>query len=133
SISWNTGNIEVTQNDALGTGAMTINFTTSGLMQSVDSIGDPVLENALTIATGAVSVQGEFTFPHGVTIKSGAELDIIGANSQVIVSGALAGAGNIGVNAGIFSAPGDTSLFTGGITFNGGKAIPKLTVSDAGG
>ena len=79
-------------------------------------------------------MEGQFTFPNGITVDPGATLEISGTGSQVVDSGPLAGGGNIVVAAGNFSDTGASSAFTGSLqTQNGGQVTPILTVTDAGG
>jgi len=136
NINYHSGLVEVTNFDALGTGPAFVMLasTHTGILQQVSSIGDPVLDNPLTIQAGTFDLIGQLTFPNGITVDSGATLEISGAGSQVVVSGPLAGAGSIVVGAGNFADPGGSSGFTGSVQIqNGGQVTPTLTVTDAGG
>jgi hypothetical protein len=116
----------------LGKGFLVENLKKQGVLAAVVRIGDPVLENPLIVKGGTLIVNGQFSFPMGVTVDAGATLDIEGADSQVVISGPLAGSGNIVVGGGIFSVPGDSS-FSGSVELQQGQVTPNLTVGDAGG
>ncbi len=133
SIVHDQGAIEVTNDDALGSGSLQEDLQSQGILAAVNSIGDPILHNHLTVESGTLIIIGEFTFPNGITIKPGAVLKLQGTDTKIIVSGALDGGGTIAIDAGTFSATGDTSGFTGNISDQSGKFVPTLTVSDAGG
>ena len=134
SVTVISGTVEVVSNDALGTGPIIAKLAAQGVLESVDTIGDPILENSLLIEAGTLILEGQLTFPEGITVDSGATLEISGAGSQVVVSGPLAGAGDIVVAAGNFADPGGSSVFTGSVQIqNGGQVTPTLTVTDAGG
>jgi hypothetical protein len=106
------------QNEALGTGPLIANLTALCQLQSPTKI-DPVLNNPLTIAAGTFVIDGQLNFPAGVTVNSGATLDIEGADSNVIISGPLAGGGNVVIGSGNLTMPGGSTSFTGGISLKG--------------
>ncbi len=133
NITWDSGTIEVTSNSALGLGKVLVAAVGKVILQAVNSIGDPVLDNPFVVSAGTLVLEGQFTFPNGVTVDAGAILEIEGADSQIIVSGPLAGGGSVLIDAGTFSATGDQSGFTGTVTDQSGKFVPTLTVTDAGG
>jgi fibronectin-binding autotransporter adhesin len=116
NIVVNSGIITVTKNDALGTGPLFVNLKAKGLLESVDTISDPILDNAVTVNGGTLNLQGLLTFPKGVTVKSGTTLDIEGASSQVVISGPLAGSGNVVIGSGNLTMPGGSASFTGGFS-----------------
>jgi hypothetical protein len=122
-----------TANNALGSGPMIAKLTAQGVLQTVSTIGDPILDNPLVVQAGELTLNGQFTFPFGITVDTGATLEIEGAGTQIISSGALSGGGTIIVQAGTFSTPGGTSGFTGSLQFQGGQVTPTLTVTDPGG
>jgi hypothetical protein len=128
----NSGTVEVAQDDALGSGPLTADLAERGVLESVTDIGDPILDNPLTVEVGTLILQGQLTFPNGITVDSGATLEIEAAGSQIVISGPLTGGGNIVIGGGILSLPADMTSFTGNLEFQGGQATPTLTVSDAG-
>ena len=132
NVVWISGIVDVTQSNALGTGLVQAKLAAQGVLNS-DAIGDPVLENPLVVQTGTLVLEGQFTFPNGITVDSGATLEISGAGSQVVDSGPLSGGGTIVLGGGTFSTPGGSSAFTGSVQFQGGTLTPNLTVTDAGG
>lgn len=106
----------------------TSNFTT------VATITDPIVGNPIDLESGTLILDGLLTFPAGITVAAGATLEIEGAGSQIVTSGALTGGGTIIVeNGSTFSTPGGTTGFTGSIQQQGELITPTLTVSDAGG
>ncbi len=133
TINWDAGTVEVTSNDALGLGKVIVNVLGQVIMQAVNSIGDPILDNPFTLNTGTLVLEGQFTFPNGIVIMPGAVLKVQGADTQVIVSGPLSGGGEVEIDSGTFAATGDQSGFTGTILDLTGKFIPTITVADAGG
>ena len=133
NVTVNSGMVEVAADHALGIGPLIADLAAAGVLETVSTIGDPILDNPLTVEAGTLTLQGQLTFPNGITIDSGATLDIEGAASQIVVSGPLAGGGNLLIGGGVFSDPGGSASFTGGVGFQGGQATPNLTVSDAGG
>jgi fibronectin-binding autotransporter adhesin len=134
SVILNSGNIKVTQNDALGGGPLNANPQSTGLINTVANIGDPVLDNPLTVTKGTLILQGLLSFPKGVKVLPGATLVIQGSDTQVVISGPLNGGGNINVvGAANLSVTGDESKFTGHVSTGLTQRTPSLTVSDAGG
>ena len=133
TIVVNSGIVEVTSNDALGTGPLVANLKSQGVLKSVGNIGDPILDNPLTVAQGTLILQGLLTFPNGITVGAGATLDVEGADTQIVVTGPMAGGGHIVVGAGILSIHGDIGSFFGTVDIQGGNILPGLAVSDAGG
>jgi hypothetical protein len=132
NVMWTSGIIEVANNNALGTG--TISTSGNDELESVSTIGDPVMDNPLTVKSGTLILDGQFTFPQGITVDAGATLEILGAGSSAVVTGPLSGGGNVVMfNGGTFSTPGGTSGFTGNIQTQSGKITPTVTVTDAGG
>lgn len=118
-VTLKSGVIEVVQNNALGTGTLTVDTPDQITLESVSTIGDPLLPNHLRIHSGRFVIDGQFTFPAGVTVDAGATLDIEGANSNVIISGPLAGGGNVVIGSGELTLPGGSTSFTGGISLKG--------------
>ncbi len=102
---------------------------------AVNSITDPIIGNPIDLESGTLILEGLLTFPAGITVDAGATLEIEGAGSQIVTSGALTGAGTIIVDPGTtFSTPGGTTGFTGTISQGTPTLVtPTLTVSDAGG
>jgi len=133
SVIVNSGTIDVTQNDALGTGALVAELAAQGFLQAVASINDPILDNPLSVRSGTLVLEGQLTFPAGITVDTGATLIVEGSTSQIVSSGALTGGGTIIVESGTFSSPGGSDGFTGSLQFQGGQVTPTLTVTDAGG
>ena len=132
-ITLQSGTVEVVQNDALGTGSVNVNTAGDVTVESVSSIGDPVLDNPFTVESGTLILDGQFTFPQGIVVDTGATLEITGSGTAVNVSGPLSGSGAIDVVGGTFSSPGGSSGFTGSLQLQGGQVTPTLTVTDAGG
>jgi hypothetical protein len=136
NVTVNSGNIQVPSGVAntLGSGKLIASLTAQGVLQSVGSIVDPVMDNPLIVEAGTFDLDGQFTFPSGVTVETGATLVIEGATSSAVVSGPLTGGGTIIVDGGTFSAPGGSSGFSGTLqNSGGGKITPTLTITDAGG
>jgi len=133
NVTVNSGTVEVTSDNALGTGTLIEDLTTQGVLESVDSIGDPIIGNALTVQAGTLVVEGQLTFPQGIVIDAGATLDVEGSSSQITVTGPLAGGGTLLIGSGYFSDPGGSSGFTGPVTLQSGMVQPTMTVTDAGG
>jgi hypothetical protein len=131
TIKWNSGTVQVApQNDPLGTGLMT-SLAAQGVLQTEDSI-DPVMDNPLLVQSGTLTLEGQYTFPNGITVDAGANLILSGAASQLVDTGTLSGGGNIIVAAGNFSDPGESSAFTGTVQIQGGDtstfAATKLNI-----
>jgi hypothetical protein len=147
-VSDDGGTIIVSANDSLGppgkpTNSGFINFfaapatsqaSNAGKLAS-GTIADPVVDNPIVVENGTLVLEGLFTFPGGITVDAGAAIEIEGAGSDVISSGALAGGGTVIVDNGAsFSTPGGTTGFTGTISQGAPTLVtPTLMVSDAGG
>ena len=114
NVTVNSGTIIVDNDNALGTGDLVADLAGEGLLESA-AIGDPVLDNHLIVQAGTLDIQGQFTFPSGVTIDGDASLDLQGAGTQVDVSGPLAGTGDVVTNDESFQTTGATTGFTGDI------------------
>ena len=114
NVTVHSGTIEVVQDDALGNGNLVADLESQGVLESVSSV-DPVLDNPLTVQTGTLILEGQFTFPSGVTIDSNANLGLQGAGTQVVVSGPLAGGGDVETGGESFTPTGSTTGFTGAI------------------
>jgi hypothetical protein len=145
----NGGTILVSATDSLGpprkpTNNGFIDFFAGGITKNqqageagkfvTGTIADPIVDNPIVVENGTLVIDGLLTFPAGITIDTGAAIEIEGAGSQVVSSGTLTGAGTIIVEPGAtFSTPGGTSGFTGSVQMGGGLIVPTLTVTDAGG
>jgi hypothetical protein len=147
-VSDNGGTIIISANNSLGspnapTNSGFLNFFAAPITNQTSNAGklasgtiaDPVVDNPIVVENGTLVLEGLLTFPAGITVDAGAAIEIEGAGSDVVTSGALTGAGTIIVDAGTtFSTPGGTSGFTGTISQGTPTLVtPTLTVSDAGG
>jgi hypothetical protein len=93
----------------------------------VSELGDPILDNPITVHNGTLTLEGSLTFPQSFTVNGGATLDLEGAGSQVVLAGPLAGSGTIVIGQGTtFSATGNTKAFKGTVKFQGGQAAPAI-------
>jgi fibronectin-binding autotransporter adhesin len=128
SVGVTSGVVDLDKDDALGTAGFS--SSSAVVLQSM-AIGDPVINNPVTVQGGTLTVDGQFTFPSGVTIASGASLQVVGAGSQVVVSGPLAGAGTLLLSAGTFTPTGPTTSFTGAVQLQNGL-ITLTPAVDAG-
>ncbi len=121
------------RHDGLGKGTADKVAASNADMDAEDVIGDPILDNPIEVQAGTLTFDGQYTFTSGLTIDAGAAVIIKGANTQVIVSGPLAGGGDLILQGGSFAAPGGTASYAGHVQLQGGLITPTLTVSEAGG
>jgi autotransporter-associated beta strand protein len=136
------GKITVDTNTGLGTGAMTV-FVPAGSNSGsatllAASVGDPILDNPITVENGSLQMDGQFTLTGGVTVDSGATFDIEGSGTQVTPS-SVTGSGIILLGGGNLTIPAAGDTFTGAFQFAGGtatrdgKPVPTISVVDLGG
>jgi fibronectin-binding autotransporter adhesin len=135
NVTVDSGTVQVLNSvdDSLGSGNLQEVLQTQKLLQAVNSIGDPVMDNPLVVAAGTMVIDGQFTFPNGITVDAGATLEIEGAGAAVVDTGPLSGGGTIVTDNATFSDPGPGDTFTGKITNQTGLVTPTISISDAGG
>ncbi|HEX3355644.1 MAG TPA: PKD domain-containing protein [Tepidisphaeraceae bacterium] len=123
------GTFKVVHDNALGAATITVAGTLleSIGFQSADTLLDPVLQNPLVVKSGTLVLSGLLSFPKGVTVKSGATIEISGAGTNVVISGPLTGGGKIIIdNGATLSVTGSQSSFTGSISHQGANAAPAI-------
>jgi hypothetical protein len=114
TVILNGGVIDISANDGLGGGTIT------GTGNSIIT-GDPIVDNPLQVQSGTLNLEGQLTFTQGVTVDSGANLDVAESGTNVMLEGPLAGSGSVNVLAGTLVVSSSDNPYSGTMTQSGGN------------